>query len=419
MDTTDRPAARSWRHRLRHWLQVLGPGFITGTANDDPSAIGSFAQVGAQTGMGSLWLLLLATPMVQVTLVTCAKLGMVTRQGLAGLLKAQYGLKIAVLLVFLSALGNIATIGADLAGIAAGCELIAHLKWQWFVAPVTLLLWYVPVYLDYRWIRKIMVGLGATLLAYVLAGILARPDWHRVLHDTFVPHLERGLAFFMLAVGMLGAMFSPYVLFFRPAQEVEEDRRANEITDMTVDTTVGVIFTNLVSYFIILSTAATLHAHGKRIETAMDAARALEPFAGKAAAYLFAVGLIASGMLAVPVLAASTATMIGEVAGWRVGLSKRLSRARGFYLALSAALFAGLALTLSGIRPMQALLYSQILNGVVAPTLLNFIFRLAQRRDLLGERVNSGKQQAWGWLVVAITTLSVLLMAWAWLSHRA
>jgi Mn2+/Fe2+ NRAMP family transporter len=206
--------------------------------------------------------------------------------------------------------------------------------------------------------------------------------------------------------------------YFQAAQVVEENTPVKKLGDVTVDTTAGMIFTNLVSYFIILATAATLHVHGKQVETAADAARALEPFAGEAAQYLFAAGMIGAGLLAVPVLAASTAAMIGETAGWRIGMNRSVTRARGFYLALSGALLFGAVITLSGISPMKALFYSQIISGVVAPVLLFLIFRLSRRAEALGERVNTPVQQAWGWLTVAVMALSVALMAWGWITGQ-
>ncbi|HZP83701.1 MAG TPA: divalent metal cation transporter [Chthonomonadaceae bacterium] len=415
--TAARPEAPP-RRSLRQWLRVMGPGVITGAAGDDPAGIGTYSQVGAQNGTSLLWLMLLATPMLQVVQVTCAKLGVVSKQGLSGILKEHYGLKVAAIAAALTALANIATIGADIAGIGAAFELLFRVKWQWFVIPVTLAIWYFQVYMDYGVIRKALLLLALTLLTYILAGFMAKPDWGTVLRDTFLPHIEMNLAFFSTAVGLLGTTISPYMYYFQAAQVVEENTPVKKLDDVTVDTTTGMIFTNIVSYFIILATAATLHIHGKQIETAADAARALEPFAGEAAKYLFAAGMIGAGLLAVPVLAASTAAMIGETAGWRIGLNKSVTRARGFYLALSVALLFGAAITLSGIHPMKALFYSQILSGVVAPALLFLIFRLSRREEVLGERVNTPVQQAWGWLTVAVMALSVALMAWGWITGQ-
>jgi Mn2+/Fe2+ NRAMP family transporter len=396
----------------------LGPGVITGAAGDDPAGIGTYAQVGAQNGTSLLWLILLATPMLQVVQVTCSKLGMVAQKGLSGILKDHYGLKVAALAAILTAIANVATIGADIAGIAAGFELLFHVRWQYFVLPVTVAIWYFQVFMDYRVIRRVLLLMALALVSYIIAGFMARPNWGHVLRDTFVPHLQFNLALFTTAVGLLGTTISPYMYYFQASQMVEERTQVRKLQEVVADTTAGMIFGNLVSYFIILSTAATLFAAHKSVETAQDAARALEPFAGQAATIVFAIGMIGAGLLAVPVLATSTAAAVSEVFGWRIGLSKSTSRARGFYLALTCALVVGVVITLSGIDPMKALFYSQVITGIVAPVLLVLVFRLARRKDVLGEHVNSPIQQGWGWLTVGIMTCSVLLMVWGWATHR-
>jgi NRAMP (natural resistance-associated macrophage protein)-like metal ion transporter len=400
------------RRTLRQWLRVMGPGVITGAAGDDPAGIGTYAQTGAQSGTGLLWLMLIATPMLQVVQVTSAKFGLVTKQGLSGVLKQHYGFKIAAIAAFLTALGNIGTIGADIAGIGAAFELIFHIKWQWFVIPVTVAIWYFQVYMDYKVIRKVFLLLALTLVSYVIAGFMANPKWGSVLHDTFVPHFEFNMAYISTAIGLLGTTITPYMYYFQAAQVVDENTTVKRIDDTVADTTIGCIFTNLVSYFIILATAVTLHSKHIQVVTAQDAANALVPFAGAAAKYVFALGMIGAGLLAVPVLAASTAAMVGEVAGWRIGLSKTTERAKGFYLALTVSLLFGAVITLSGINPMKALFYSQIGNGIIAPLLLFLMFRLAGRKEVLGEHVNSWKQQAWGWLTFAVMLASVGLFFW-------
>jgi NRAMP (natural resistance-associated macrophage protein)-like metal ion transporter len=407
------------RRSVRQWVRVVGPGVITGAAGDDPAGIGTYAQTGAQSGTGLLWLMLLATPMLQVVQVTAAKLGIVTKKGLSGVLKEHYGFRVALFAAILTALGNVLTMGADIAGIGAGFELIFGVRWQWFVIPVTIGIWYFQVYMDYRVVRKVFLLLSLSLVSYVIAGVLARPHWALVLRDTFIPRFELSMAFISTAVGLLGTTITPYMYYFQAAEVVDENTAIKRLDDTVADTTIGSIFTNLVSYFVILATATTLFAHHISINTAQDAANALVPFAGKAAKYVFAVGMIGAGLLAIPVLAASTASMVGEVAGWRIGLSRSTSRARGFYLALTITLVFGLVITLSGINPMKALFYSQIGNGIIAPVILFMLFRLASRRDILGEHVNSWKQQAWGWLTFGILVASVVLFFWGLATGRA
>jgi len=407
------------RRSVRQWVRVVGPGVITGAAGDDPAGIGTYAQTGAQSGTGLLWLMLLATPMLQVVQVTAAKLGIVTKKGLSGVLQEHYGFRVALFAAILTALGNVLTMGADIAGIGAGFELIFGVRWQWFVIPVTIGIWYFQVYMDYRVVRKVFLLLSLSLVSYVIAGVLARPHWALVLRDTFIPRFELSMAFISTAVGLLGTTITPYMYYFQAAEVVDENTAIKRLDDTVADTTIGSIFTNLVSYFVILATATTLFAHHISINTAQDAANALVPFAGKAAKYVFAVGMIGAGLLAIPVLAASTASMVGEVAGWRIGLSRSTSRARGFYLALTITLVFGVVITLSGINPMKALFYSQIGNGIIAPVILFMLFRLASRRDILGEHVNSWKQQAWGWLTFGILVASVVLFFWGLATGRA
>jgi NRAMP (natural resistance-associated macrophage protein)-like metal ion transporter len=396
------------RRPLKQWMRIFGPGVITGAAGDDPAGIGTYAQVGAKNGTSLLWLLLLSTPMLQVVQVTCSKLGMVTKQGLSGVLKEHYGLKVAIFAAVLTTIANVATIGADIAGIAAGFELLFHLKWQYFVIPITIAIWYFQVYMDYGVVRKVLLLLALTLVSYIIAGFMAGPHWGAILRDTFIPRIELNFGIFATAVGLLGTTISPYMYYFQAAQVVEERTTVKKMDDVTADTTVGMIFGNVVSYFIILCTALTLHKAGKEIETAREAAEALRPFAGNAASTIFAVGMIGAGLLAVPVLTASTAAMIGETAGWRVGMSKSTTRAKGFYIALTIALLIGVGITLSGINPIKALFYSQIVSGIVAPVLIFLIFRLASRKDVLGDRVNSWKQQAWGWLTFIVMVIAVI-----------
>ena len=400
-------------------MRVIGPGVITGAAGDDPTGIGTYSQAGAQNGTSLLWLMLLATPMMQVVQVTCSKLGIATKMGLSALLKERYGIRIASIAAIMVGIANVGTIGADIAGIAAAIQLMTGVDWRWFVIPITVGIWYFQVFQDYRVIRGVLLLLSMALFSYIIAGFFSRPNWGMVLRDTFIPRPQMNTAFFATAVGMLGTTISPYMYYFQAAQEVEEGKTVKKLDDTVLDTTIGCFFSNLVAYFIIIASAATLHAHGVTdIKNAEQAAAALEPIAGPAAKYLFAAGIIGAGLLAIPVLTASTASMMGEIFGWRVGLNRSATRARGFYLALTIALLSGVAITLSGIDPMKALFYSQILTGMVAPVLIFLIFRLSGSRDVLGDYVNSWKQQAWGWATFVVMVASVALFVWGLVSGR-
>lgn len=408
------------RRSLRKWFKAMGPGLITGTAGDDPAGIGTYSQVGAQSGTSLLWLMLLSTPMLQVVQLTCAKFGMVTKKGLGEIIREQYGIKVAVFVALLTCFANIVTIGADIAGISAGLELLTNIKWIWFVIPIAAAIWYAQVYLNYNQIRRVLLVIAASMSAYILAGILAKPDWGQVLHDTFIPKVRFDLGFFTATVGLLGTTISPYMYFFQTASELEERRTVKKLDEATVDVTTGMIYTNLISYFIIIAAAYTLHAKGiTDVDTAQKAAAALEPVAGRFAYYLFAGGIIAAGLIAVPVLSASTATMVGEVVGWRVGMTQRPERGRGFYTALGGSLFIGVLILMFGINPVKALFWSQVAAGVVAPVLLFFVFRLASKREVLGDYTNSRWQQAWGWFTVGIMAVSAVLMFYGLLTHKS
>ena len=397
-------------------FRSLGLGIIVGAADDDPSGIATYSQVGAQNGYGLLWLLVIATPMLQVVQVTCAKIGIVTRQGLAILVHNRYGLKVALFITSITALANLLTIAADIAAISAGLELVAHLRWQYFAIPITVILWYFLVYQDFNIIRKVMLLLSLSLIGYIMAGVMVHPHLPEVLRGVFIPHIEFNMGYMTAVVGLLGTTLTPYMFFFQATEEVEERKKVKHLNRVTIETTLGMIMSNVVSFFIILSTAATVHVHHGTVDTVEQAAQALAPFAGKSATYLFAAGIIGSGMLAVPVLAASTASMIGETVGWRVGMNRTYARARGFYNAITVVLILGLLITLVGIPPMKALFWSQVFNGIVSPILLVFIFLIGADEKLMGKHIISLGQKCWGWFTITIMASAVVLMIWSWVS---
>lgn len=426
IETTEQVSRADTRPRpgWRRWPRVIIPGLIYGAGDDDPAAIGAYAQTGAQSGTSLLWLMLLSTPMLITVQLTCAKLGVVCKAGLSSVLRERYGLRVAILAAALIGVANVATMGADLAGTAAGAQLLlpGDISWKLLVLPIAVAIWYVQVYRSFAFIRGLFTLLASVLTTYILAGLLARPDWALVLRNTFIPDIRLNTAFFTAAVGLLGATISPYMFYFQAAEEVEEGERVTDLQDVKIHTTVGMVFSNLISYFVILATATTLFAHaggrGVEIDTAAQAADALRPLAGSTARLLFALGLIGAGLLAVPVLAASTATMIAEIAGWQVGMDKTVRQAKGYYFVLSVSLAAGLLITLSGFNPMRALFWSQVLSGTVAPVLVLLIFRLAGRHGILGAEANSRAQQFWGWLTFLVMASSIGLMVYGWLDGR-
>ena len=397
----------------RFWLSMLGPGFLAGMAGNDSSAVASYAVDGAQVGFGHLWLMLLSTPLYQSVQFACAKLGRVTQRGLADTLREHYSYKVSVpaMLVLLAA--NIALITADLVAISSGLELLTHIAWPWFVVPVAIILWYLIVYSNFKLIKKVFMGLSLAFVAYFVTGILARPDPSQVLFNTFVPHLGLDFASVSSAVALLGATISPYNIFWQVQGEKEEKRPGTQKQKLRFaawDIAVGVISGNLVAYFIILSTAATLFKAHKTIASASDAAQALTPILGPFGEYLFALGLIGAGIVAIPVLLASTSYAISGTIGWPTGLSKKPWQNEGFYLIISVALLVSIVLALLRLNPIQLLFWANVLNGILAPVLVVYVFILGNNQRIMrGQRLGMFTNVGLVVTVIVMLAAAVLL----------
>lgn len=370
----------------RSLLQVLGPGFLSGMAGNDSSAVTAYAVDGATTGYGHLWLMLLSTPLYQSIQYACAKIGRVTQMGLSQLLREQYSPWVAFPASLILMIANVALIAADLVAIGSGLELITGLGWFWFVVPVAAILWYLTVYRSFETIKKIFIVMSLAFVSYLITAIFSRADWQAVLVHTFVPQIGFDFATISSAVALLGATFSPYSMFWQAQAEKEESRAGSarqQLRGAALDVALGVVGGNLVSYFIIVCTAATLFAHHQKINTAADAASSLEPLLGPFAKYLFAIGLIGAGLIAIPVLLASTSYAVGGTFGWPAGLSKKPWQSEGFYLILTAALAASLVLTLLHFNPIQLIFWPNVLSGVLAPILVTYIFVIGNNRRIM------------------------------------
>ncbi len=369
-------------------LRTLGPGFLSGSAGNDSSAVTSYAIDGATAGYGQLWLMLLATPLYQAVQYTCAKLGRVTGSGLAGLLRDHYGRKVAVPATLLLIVANLGLITADLVAVGTGLQLLTGIGWEWFVIPVAAGLWYVTVYKSFNTIKKVFIALSLAFVAYLVTGVISGANWGLVLHDTFVPQISLDFAGISSAVALLGATVSPYTMFWQVEGEREQRRpgsRKRKLRLATADIAAGTISGNLVAYFIIVSTAATLYAHHQHIVSAADAARALAPLAGPFAKDLFAIGLIGAGLVAIPVLLASTSFGVAGTFGWPEGLSKKPWQAEGFYLILTGALVVSLILALLRFDPITLLFWVNVLQGVLSPVLVILIAFAANNRRIMGK----------------------------------
>ena len=373
-------------------LRLLGPGFLGGMAGNDSSAVTAYSIDGAQNGFGHLWLMLLSTPLYYAVMYTCAKIGRTTQQGLADVLREHYGRWVAVAAALLLIVSNVALIAADLVAIGSGLELITNLSWIWFVVPIGLILWYLTIFSNFEAIKRVFIVMSLAFLSYFVTVVLARPDWGSVLYNTFVPHIDFGFASISSAVALLGATVSPYNIFWQVQGEKEESRtgsRKQQMRFASLDVGVGVFSGNLIAYFIIICTAATLFTHHKNITTAADAALALAPILGPFAKYLFAIGFIGAGLVAIPVLLAGTSYAVAGTFGWPYGLSKKPWQNEGFYLILSLALVISVVLALLHFDPIRLMFWANVLSGVLSPVLVVYLIFLANNRKIMrGQRIN-------------------------------
>jgi len=390
------------KNPLKRFGRMLGPGLITGASDDDPSGIGTYAQAGAQFGFATLWTTLAMLPMMTAVQYMCAKIGLVTGQGLAGVLREHYPRAVLYPAVIALVLANTLNAGADIGAIAAAINLLVPIPAIVFIVPVSLGLVALQVFGSYRLIEKVFKWLALALLAYIAAALFARPDFAKVLAGTFVPTIRLDATYIGILVALLGTTISPYLFFWQASQEVEEEvslgrtrlrqRRGasrSELRYALIDTVVGMTFSEIVAYFIILATGATLFVAGKtQIASATDAAQALRPLAGDASAILLAVGLIGAGVLAVPVLTGSAAYGVAETFGWRSGLDRRPGRAPQFYAVIIAATIVGMGINFLGINPITALVLSAVLNGIIAAPLLILVMLVSNNRKAMGDRTN-------------------------------
>ncbi|HIJ86775.1 MAG TPA: divalent metal cation transporter [Desulfuromonadales bacterium] len=367
--------------------KVLGPGLLSGMAGNDASAVASYSLDGAQNGYGHLWLMLLATPLLQAVQFACAKIGRIQQKGLAEILREQYGRKVALPAAVLLVVANIALIAADLAAISTGIELITGVHWAWFAVPVALVLWYITVYENFRAIEKIFLVMSMVFVAYIITAFFSKPDWSAVLTSTFIPHIDFGFASISTAVALLGATISPYTIFWQVQGEKEDKRFGSterKFRLAALDIAAGVISGNVIAYFIVVSTAATLFANHQQIHSALDAARALEPLVGPFAKYLFALGLIGAGVIAIPVLLASASYGVAGTIGWPSGLSKKPWQNEGFYLIMTVGLAVSLLLALIGLDPVHLMFWANVLQGVLSPALVVLLVVIGNNPKIMG-----------------------------------
>ena len=405
------------------FFSELGPGLITGCADDDPSGISTYSVTGATFGYGLLWTALVTFPMMTAVQLMCGRLGMVTGHGLAGAIRRHYARWVLWGACFLLIVANVINIAADLGGMADATRMITGINaLVWTPLYAALIVGFL-IWSSYRQIARIFKWITLVLLAYVVTAFFAHVDWRAAVWATLTPRLSWSREYLAVLVGILGTTISPYLFFWQASQEVEEERSMGrtpskrrgatdqELRALRVDVVTGMFASNFVMYFIILTTAATLHAHGiTKIDTAKQAAEALRPLAGNAAYLLFTLGLIGTGMLGVPVLAGSCAYAIGEAAAWRGSLESKPNKARRFYGVLVVAMVLGLVIDYAGLDAVKMLFYSAVVNGVLAPPLILLVLLLTNRPDIMGERVNPRWVQIAGWATCVIMAGAAIAM---------
>lgn len=409
--------------------KVVGPGMITGAADDDPSGIATYSAVGAAYGLLLNWIVLVTLPMMIAIQEACGRIGLVTRKGLAGVIKENYSRSLLLFVCVLLIVANTINIGADLNAMAASTKLIfpntpAPL-WAILFALIIILL---EIFIAYRKYSTILKILSLSLLAYFITAFLTVDNWPEVLKSIFTFHFQFNRDFFFLVVGFLGTTISPYLFFWETSEEVEEGiikalwgksktvwQRIfpGEIKSMRWDTIAGMFFSQLTAFFIIVTTAMTLHKAGVlEIPDAAAAAAALEPLAGQFASLVFAIGIVGVGLLAIPVLAGSGAYALSEALGWEHGLNKNFKEAKGFYSVMALSVVVGLIISLAGLDPIKTLIYAAVVNGVITVPLLLIIIAIGNSQKIMGKWTNNWLSNLFSWLTFALFLLAVGGLLW-------
>jgi len=439
---------------FRRVLKSLGPGVITGASDDDPSGIATYSQAGAQFGFGMLWMAIFQYPMMTVIQEICARIGLITGSGLTAVIKGRYSKKVVLPLTSLLLIANTINIGADIGAMAASVRLVfPQLPIIVSTLCFTIFIIASQILVPYNKYVKILKYLTISLFAYIVTAVIVGGNWSQIFASSIIPHIEFTPVFAMMFVAILGTTITPYVFFWQASQEAEENIAKGKIREisednkesssvtasrikklpeiskkevkiMRLDTAMGMAFSQIIMWAIITTTAGSLHAHNiTDIESADQAARALQPLvktfpnAGEIAKTIFAFGIIGTGLLAIPVMAGSSAYALSDTFGWKQGLNKKFKQARAFYLVLAASTLIGLWITFSSLDPIKALVYTAVINGVVAVPILVAIMRIANDKRILKDRVNTRISNFIGWATVIIMGFSVTILFATWGGH--
>ncbi len=405
-------------NKIRSYWRLLGPGLVTGAADDDPSGIATYSQTAVMFGYTQLWVALFSFPFMTVIQEMCGRIGLVTGDGLSGVIRRYYSRQILWGAISLLIVANTINIGADLGAMAASLQLLVSVPFFVLLVTITVVTILLEIFVPYPLYAKILKYLALSLFAYVISAFLVKQNWPLILHSTLLPHISLTKDYVLNIAAFLGTTISPYLFFWQADEEVEDEIVRGEMSNigegtpnitgedvsrMRADTIVGMFFSNFVTFFILVTVASTLGAAGiHHIATAADAASALRPVAGNFAFFLFTLGIIGTGLLAIPVLAGSAGYAVAEAMQWKMGLGKQFGQARGFYVVIWLATLVGVLVNMTSIAPMTMLYYSAMLNGVLAPPLMVLILLMANDPRVMGERVNGRVSNILGWTITLI-----------------
>jgi NRAMP (natural resistance-associated macrophage protein)-like metal ion transporter len=416
------------QNKLYRFWKILGPGLVTGASDDDPSGIATYSQAGAAYGLSTLWTALVTFPLMASIQEMCARIGLVTSHGLAGTLKTYYSKPVLYLMLLFSFPAIVMNIGADIAGMGAvGNLLFPAIPAAYFSIFFTIMLLGLIIYLPYQRIAAVLKYLCIVLLVYLIVPFLYEQDWVSVLKATFIPTIRFDKDFISILVAILGTTISPYLFFWQATMEAEDMKKKKKhlvvnkriIQEMQQDVDFGTLFSNVVMFFIILTTGTVLYNGGiHQIDTVEQAAEALKPLAGNSAYILFAVGVIGTGLLAIPVLSGSLSYIVTETFGWKEGLDKTFYKAKAFYSIIAISLVLGLLMNYIGISPIKALIYSAILYGLTAPVLIAIILHISNNKKIMGKNTNGITSNILGFATFVLMTVAAVILVYMQITEK-
>jgi len=408
------------KSRIRKFLAILGPGLVTGASDDDPSGIATYSQAGSQFGYSTLWTALITFPLMAAIQGMCARIGIVTSKGLSKTLKDHYPRYILYSMLFLAFPAITLNIGADIEGMGAVAHLIVpQVPVAVFSVFFTFILMYVIIRYPYQKVARILKWLCLSLLLYIFVPLMVKQDWGDVLKNTFLPRIRFNKEFISILVALLGTTISPYLFFWQATMEAEDMSHSTVMVDkqmlnnMKVDVNLGMLFSNIVMFFIILTAGSVLFKAGiHRIDTVDQAAKALQPLTGNLTYLIFALGIIGTGLLAIPVLAGSQSYMMAETFGWKAGIDEKFPKAKAFYITIIISLLLGLTLNFVGISPIQALIYTAILYGITSPFLIAVIMHIGNNKKIMKDHTNSVLSNILGGITLMVMTVAAAILIW-------